>query len=1577
MASGQFGSVLRHIRQLIGPHTSDELTDGQLLDRFALRQDETAFEALMERHGGMVYNLCRGILHDPHSADDAFQATFLVLARKATSIHKRQSVASWLYGVAYRISLRAKANAARRRLHERQTVTMPTTEPVTDAGRQELRSVLNEELQRLPEKYRAPLVLCYLEGKTNEIAARELGWPSGSMSKRLNRGRELLKERLAGRGVALSAMAATAALAEGAASAAVPTPLMKSTLHAAILFGAGKATVATVASTQVLALADGLLRTMWLTKVKIVAAACLVIGLVSGGAGVLAFQHLGQRSSVEAKAPDQPVQIPEDPQTVVLQMDVRGGLHPAEGKEPLLTIRADGTAVFGNPQGDSRRLEMKLSRSELEDLLRFAVRQNEILACDTDKLDEAIRAEAARRGFPAGFRDAPTTTFRIRADGRDHEVHCAALSESLARQFADVPEVGRLRNLQQRLERLVTLMHAGGKEGVATSVKAANDQLRRQFPEAPPLTAADLQSAHQQADGRTELTFERRGVAADRDPFSFVYVRIDRPVQGEALITVRASLTSTVGSGSQAPPEKLYLDPINVTPQPIAADASVRYDYDIVYVRMPRKGDRDRPNLPDVNKPTHIDRGGDLMLLHPDGTEEQLVAGGSGCVVEPAVSLDGQWIYYALIHDIRDEHLRNPYGFHRGGSDIYKIHVKTRKIVRLTHQEATPNTGVAAWSKDSRTPEKDRATVSFGTLNLGPCPLPGGRLAFVSSRNALLAPKNRVPALQLFVMDDDGANVECIGYLNTNVALHPTLLIDGQILYTSQDAQGLRNQYLYGLWTINPDGSNAQSVLGGFQTLDPASFEQQAQLSDGSIVVAEGAHKGNFGFGTYLKFPARAPQGTPGFGPASITDPRNPPLRQGRYDNGRPLNRRLPFSPYGIESLTPFAKASNRAADPSVREHPESPAVGKVAHPAPAPDNHLLTVWSPGPVNAQDVAKYPMPDAGIYLIKSGKPVDEPGQMLLIKNDPGFNELWPRAVVPYKRIYGIDQPPLLAGTRNDGKLSTHLPEGTPFGLFGTSTLCKRESYPGGIVLPGTVTATFAGGGDITSGYRGLDPFNTTENGASLNLVNQGSDIGLYSNDDIVGVRILAIEPVTSRPNATRSFFSHGKDRLRIFGEIPVRKINGTLQPIDADGNPDTSFLVKLPANVPFTLQTIDKHGMALNLAQTTYQLRPGELRNNCGGCHAPSQRPTPFEFTAAAKADYQPFDLTKQTPLFTTKKHDQSNKKWDMADDVGLRFAKSVQSVEYQRDIKPILQRSCVACHTQKWDKPAGNLVLDDDTPQQATANGAAVPGSYFRLAADRGDEGAKFGHPPAIGAGWRQTNASRYIRMFQARRSLLVWKIFGKRTDGWSNDDFPYEAVPGDPESLQQMGQPVANTPANLNRSHLIYNGKAMPPPEAVAGTYIGPKGEAIKVAPLSDDDRLTFVRWIELGCPIDLEYDPANPAQRGPGWLLDDSRPTLTVAAPRVGVNEPLARLLVGMYDYGSGLDQNSLEVSADFPLDGIPAGQNLADKFRLKGDSVWEWKLATPLEGLERGTLTVTVKDKQGNRSRIERVFSVAPAK
>ena len=258
----------------------------------------------------------------------------------------------------------------------------------------------------------------------------------------------------------------------------------------------------------------------------------------------------------------------------------------------------------------------------------------------------------------------------------------------------------------------------------------------------------------------------------------------------------------------------------------------------------------------------------------------------------------------------------------------------------------------------------------------------------------------------------------------------------------------------------------------------------------------------------------------------------------------------------------------------------------------------------------------------------------------------------------------------------------------------------------------------------------------------------------------------MEPTTDRSGgfkAGRQFSSHANERLRILGEIPVRHFQDGKQPLDPDGNPDTSLLARIPDDTSFTFQTLDKHGMVLNMAQTWHQVRPSEIRNKCGGCHAHSRQPTPFAQTAAAKSDYPIFDLTQKTPLLTTRTSDQSGIQWDADHSAGPRQRMGPLNVEFYCDVKPILKRSCVACDTQKWEKPAGNLVLDDDKPLKLHPSYPdTAPGTYFRLAKDR--EG-RFGHKPPdrpVGFGsWGDGNASRYVRMFQSRRSLLVWKIYG------------------------------------------------------------------------------------------------------------------------------------------------------------------------------------------------------------------------
>lgn len=222
--------------------------DGTLLQNFTDQGDARAFEQLVVRHGPMVLGVCRRMLRDAHAADDAFQATFLVLVRKATTLQQPEQLGNWLYGVAYRIAARARLQSVRRADHELRFSTMPETNHTQDVERRELQEVLDEELNRLPREHRDLLVLCYLQGKTNAEAARMLGYPAGSISGKLATAREKLRSRLKRRGVVASAALFGTLLLSSTARSAVPAPLLRATVDAAMSTAAGSLAVGTVSS---------------------------------------------------------------------------------------------------------------------------------------------------------------------------------------------------------------------------------------------------------------------------------------------------------------------------------------------------------------------------------------------------------------------------------------------------------------------------------------------------------------------------------------------------------------------------------------------------------------------------------------------------------------------------------------------------------------------------------------------------------------------------------------------------------------------------------------------------------------------------------------------------------------------------------------------------------------------------------------------------------------------------------------------------------------------------------------------------------------------------------------------------------------------------------------------------------------------------------------------------------------------------------------------------------------------------------------------------------------------------------
>jgi len=951
-------------------------------------------------------------------------------------------------------------------------------------------------------------------------------------------------------------------------------------------------------------------------------------------------------------------------------------------------------------------------------------------------------------------------------------------------------------------------------------------------------------------------------------------------------------------------------------------------DYDIVYVRQPRFGDNENSLWPEVFHPARLDPGADLMLLHTNGTEEVLVSsGGIGSITDPFVSFDGQWCYYVYFTNLLDSalnHQRDDLPLE--GSDIYRVHFQSREIERLTHQEFTPNLGAGNWDESNPVdPPAEFNRLGYGIINLGPCPLPGGRVAFTSNRNGYQPTQSfTAPCLQLFVMDEDGQNVEWIAPMNIGSALHPTPLRDGRLMFSSYESQGLRDRRLWGIWSIYPDGRRWAPVVSAFRS--PQAFHFMTQLSGGDLVVVDYYNLNNNGFGALYRFPVAPPPNTPAFHGAFPDN--NPPIDQ-TVGGGFSYPFKMAFTPYGMYSITPFTHGNDEAAP--VGE--DGVRVGKFTHPSAAPDQNLLCVWTPGPANDLN-RPTPLPyyDAGLYLIPNGDVVASPADLVLIKNDPNYNEAWPRAVAPYSAVHGVDEPDALPWLPNDGTLHPELPKGTPYGIVGTSSFYKRESFPG-FVVP------------WADDFDGLDAFNTTQNGQNSNWSYQGSDAGRYDNSDIFAVRILSMEPNTHRsygPNAGIQYFSHANERLRILGEIPLRKYHADGSPVlDPEGHPDTSFMAKIPADTPFTFQTLDENGAVLNMAQTWHQVRPGEIRKDCGGCHAHSQTPLPIELTAAGQPDYEVADLTAVTTWLSSIGSNRT---------VAVPLSEPVVNVEFLRDIRPILERSCVPCHTSASNQPPGNLVLDDYSLYDG------LPGDYKRLA---DDAEAQWGHPPLVTVGgnpvWRQQNASRYIRKFQSRRSLLAWKVFGKRLDGWSNADHPTESVPGDPATL-----PAG---AEINAADLNFTGTIMPPP--ISG-----------VPGLSADEKRLFLRWIDLGCPIN--HGALAGGDNGDfGWFLDDLRPTLSIQTPRRnGQVTPLKEIRVGFADGYSGIDRSTLSVTADFTVNGLPPGTELAGSGHLAEAGVLVIPLDVPQINMAKSHVTAAVFDHQGNKKTTRTRFWVAPA-
>jgi RNA polymerase sigma factor (sigma-70 family) len=365
MATSHLRRVIQTLRRATLHHEEAGLTDGQLLESYVSCRKEAAFAALVRLHGPMVWGVCRRVLRSHQDAEDAFQATFLVLVRKAASVVPRQMVANWLYGVAHQTALKARATTARRGARERQVTLMP--EPALEKQElwDDLQPLLDQELSRLPDKYRAVVALCDLEGRTRKEAARQLHLPEGTVASRLATARAMLAKRLGRHGLGVSGAALAAVLSQQAASASVPLSMAYSTIKAASVFAAGPATATCLVSGKAVALAEGVLKTMLLTKLKIATAVLVVIAVLGAGATALTQRVLAEKPAALASRERERAEVPDE--------------KPAD---PLVKEKKEPAV---KPATDMRELAVQPVKTKKEDEARPEVVNGVVKTVDVGK----------------------------------------------------------------------------------------------------------------------------------------------------------------------------------------------------------------------------------------------------------------------------------------------------------------------------------------------------------------------------------------------------------------------------------------------------------------------------------------------------------------------------------------------------------------------------------------------------------------------------------------------------------------------------------------------------------------------------------------------------------------------------------------------------------------------------------------------------------------------------------------------------------------------------------------------------------------------------------------------------------------------------------------------------------------------------------------------------------------------------------------------------------------------------------------------------------------------------------------
>lgn len=921
----------------------------------------------------------------------------------------------------------------------------------------------------------------------------------------------------------------------------------------------------------------------------------------------------------------------------------------------------------------------------------------------------------------------------------------------------------------------------------------------------------------------------------------------------------------------------------------------IALDYDIVYVRYPATNPTSPyVTIPQGEKPYDIAAGADLILLKADGSEEVLVDCDECSVMDPFISYDAQWVYYSLIEGSKN----------KSASWLYKINLNNKpfKAIRLTFDD-----GFDSSLYKNNITEKSNQNYYRKIRDMAPVPLADGRLLFTSNRSSLTALNPGTNAVikgsvqQLYIMDDhlggatSGAlsNIEVLETGNIHTVQHPFQLKDGRILFSSWQDVGHKFRYaMTNLFTIRPDGSNLK------QFTEPHDHHKMlehfvTQLSNSEVITALYYPSFDYGYGILMKYPLN--DSGPDFLRGSISQ---------RFNHGKKY--RVSYREFDRKnglSITPHTTPNDVPA-PNLS--------GKYSMPSIAPNNGLLVAYSTGSVNHFNAkcAKKKICQAlksGVYLIPNASIniIEHPSQLIKIKDDPNYNEIWPRAVVPYKTIFGQNTPDIDSKIKNTA--------GSVTSIIGTSSMYNRESK---------------GSEDPFQSSKGREQHDG-------NWTIQGADAGVYSNDDIYAVRIVGTpakpftKPIGKYKNRKRwniikpylldarlddvvaRYGSFHGEKWEVLGEFPlIHKQNGLK---DKQGNPDTSWQAKIPAETPFLIQMLDKKGMTLASELTWRALKPGEVRTDCGGCHAHSIPALDFDTTATGKG-YLLYDI----PGVDDFDSRIDNGTWDLTTgSIPLLANNKVEfhdagilDVEFRRDVFPILESECLECH--KALNVNSSFIVTKNNPDK----------TYQDLTYNKRKNGKKFVTP----------QISRFIRSPQARQSLLVWIAWNERLDGRKNStrdndiDFPF--------------------------AHPIMD--------------------------LSDKEKRTIARWVDMGGPIDF------PQTDGFGYTDDSQLPIIHLSSPTLGTNERDIDVIFGLHDAKSGIDEASINISFEYvnikhqtklviEKIMVPAFQLKLNKSPLQ-QGVYSLKL--PQHYMKKSgdyIITIQVKDLTGNKNILTRRFTL----